>query len=401
MQPIDMMSALVTGGTGGFIAAALMRVAMQTDRSLRRPLLLCFWGFLVLGIGLSQNAFSDRALRWPMFAGATATLVCTVLVSRGLLAIAAGRVLRHPAWVDVALAVGLLAVAWPQGPWLFGVVFHAACAAISTAVAVVLGRSLATRRSAAETVVAATFALYAATWVYGLWTAARYHGPELRHLLYMPEPMLSVYAVADALLPLVVGALVLNLANARLGARLHRQASTDELTRLLSRRAINERARPFLERAVARGRGVALLLVDADRFKHVNDTHGHEAGDAVLAELAGRLQALLPGALVSRYGGEEFLVLLETASLDAARAAAERLRAGIADAPVPVGTRDLAVTVSTGLALWPPSAEFGAVLRRADAALYEAKRTGRDRVVDFEADAAPLSAWEAAAPGTP
>ena len=401
MQPIDMMSALVTGGTGGFIAAALMRVAMQTDRSLRRPLLHCFWGFLVLGIGLSQNAFSDRALRWPMFVGAAATLVCTVLVSRGLLAIATGRVLRHPAWLDVGLAVGLLALAWPQGPWVFGLVFHVACALVSTAVTVALVRALAHPRSAAETVVAATFALYAATWIYGAWTAARYHGPELRHLMYMPEPMLSIYAVADALLPLVVGALVLNLANARLGERLHRQASTDELTRLLSRRALNERARPYLERAVVRGRGVALLLVDADHFKRVNDTYGHEAGDAVLAELARRLHALLPGALVSRYGGEEFLVLLEAASLPAARAAAERLRAGIADAPVAFGSRDLAVTVSTGLALWPPSAEFGAVLRRADAALYEAKRTGRDRVVDFEADGAPVSARAAAVLETP
>ena len=369
MQPIDMMSALVTGGSGGFIAAALMLVAMQTDRSLRRPLLYCFWGFLVLGLGLSQNAFSDRALRWPIFLGAAVTLVCTALVSRGLLTIATGRVLRHPAWLDIAAAVGLLALAWPEGPWVFALVFHVACALVSTAVAVALRRQLLAPRHAAESVVAATFAVYAATWIYGAWTAARYHGPELRHLMYMPEPMLSIYAVADALLPLVVGALVLNLANARLGERLHRQASTDELTRLLSRRALNERARPFRARAMSRGRGVALLLVDADHFKRVNDTFGHEAGDAVLAELARRLRALLPGALVSRYGGEEFLALLETPSLDAARATAERLRAGIADTPVPFGDRDLAVTISAGLALWPAPAEFGAVLRRADAAL--------------------------------
>jgi diguanylate cyclase (GGDEF)-like protein len=401
MQTIDMMSALVTGGSGGFVAAALMLVAMQTDRSLRRPLLCCFWGFLVLGIGLSQNAFSDRGLRAPIFIGAAATLVCTALVSRGLMAIGSGRMLRHPAWIDALAAPAVLAMAWPRGPYVFALVFHVLCCALSLIAAVAMRRQLLAPRNAAESAVALVLTVYAGTWAYGVWTAARYVGPELRHLMYMPEPMLSIYAVTYALLPLVVGALVLNLANARLGERLHRQASTDDLTRLLSRRALNERARPFLDRAVARGGGVALLLIDADHFKRVNDTHGHEAGDAVLAELARRLRALLPGALVSRYGGEEFLALIEARDLDDARAVAERLRAGVAAASVPFGDRALAVTVSAGLALWPPAAEFGAVLRRADAALYEAKRLGRDRVVDFEGAPAPVSVPAAAVPGMP
>jgi diguanylate cyclase (GGDEF)-like protein len=401
MQTIDMMSALVTGGSGGFVAAALMLVAMQTDRSLRRPLLCCFWGFLVLGIGLSQNAFSDPRLRAPIFIGAAATLVCTALVLRGLVAIGTGRMLRHPPPIDALVATALLAVAWPRGPYVFGVVFHALCCLWSIAAVAAMRRQLLAPRNAAESAVALILVVYAGTWAYGLWTAARYVGPELRHLMYMPEPMLSIYAVTCALLPLVVGALVLNLANARLGERLHRQASTDDLTRLLSRRALNERARPFLDRALARGSGVALLLIDADHFKRVNDTHGHEAGDAVLAELARRLRALLPGALVARYGGEEFLALVDARGLDAARAVAQTLRAGIASAPIAFGDRELTVTVSAGLAIWPQSAEFGAVLRRADAALYEAKRLGRNRVVDFEAADAGLSAPAAAAPGTP
>jgi two-component system cell cycle response regulator len=120
-----------------------------------------------------------------------------------------------------------------------------------------------------------------------------------------------------------------------------------------------------------------------DRFKQVNDTHGHAAGDAVLAGVAARTAAALRvGDLVARIGGEEFAVLLPGADLARAAEAGERIRAGIAASPIAAGALALAVTASVGCAtLGAGDADGRALLARADACLYEAKRTGRNKVV--------------------
>ena len=378
MHTIDMMSALVIGGSGAFVSAGMMRLAMQTDRSLRRPLRWCLWGFLLLGFGLSQNAFTSWAWRLPILVGASATLAATALVSRGLLALATGHVVRHPALLDVLLPTGLLSLAWTQGHHAFGIVFHAACLAVSAAAAMALRRALLAPRSAAEMTVAATMTFYAATWAYGLFGAMTYSGPERRHLMYVPEPALSLYAATYALLPLVVGALVLNLANARLGQRLRVQAGTDELTGLMSRRALHEGVDAWHAEVLAQGRRATLLLIDVDHFKRVNDTFGHEGGDEVLRALARHMpRQLRAGTRLARYGGEEFLALLDAGSLDEAVQAAERLRASIAAAPL----GGVPVTISVGVAGWPAEVAFARALARAEVALYEAKRAGRDRVV--------------------
>ena len=124
-------------------------------------------------------------------------------------------------------------------------------------------------------------------------------------------------------------------------------------------------------------------MLDIDHFKKANDEHGHLAGDAVLREVA----HLLRGALrtvdsVGRYGGEEFLVLLPQTPPDEARRTGERIRQQIGDHVFRVGTRELRVTVSVGVATWesgsPQSAE--ALIREADQALYRAKEAGRNRV---------------------
>ena len=378
MQTIDMMSALVIGGAGAFVGAGMMRLAMQTERSLRLPLRWCLWGFLVLGFGLSQNAFTSLAWRTPILVGAIATLVATALISRGLVAMATGRAIRHPALLDVLVLPTVLGLAWPQGHYIFGVVFHAMCLLVSGSAALALRPTLRAPRRAAEVTVAAALALYAATWAYGLVSAAAYSGPERRHLMYLPEPALSLYAATYALLPLVIGALVLNLANARLGQRLRVQAGTDELTGLLSRRALHEGVDAWHAEVLAQGRLAALLLIDVDHFKRINDTHGHERGDDVLRALARLMpRQLRAGTRLARYGGEEFLALLDAASLDEAVQAAERLRASIAAAPL----GEVPVTISIGVAAWPTDVAFARALARADVALYEAKRAGRDRVV--------------------
>ncbi|MBO6766161.1 PleD family two-component system response regulator [Maricaulis sp.] len=159
-------------------------------------------------------------------------------------------------------------------------------------------------------------------------------------------------------------------------------AVTDPLTGLHNRRYINSRLRQALASADNGGAPVSVVIADIDHFKSINDLYGHEAGDIVLREFAERIQKAMRALdLASRYGGEEFLVLMPAAGLAEARIAAERLRGVVADAPFLLedGT-DIAVTVSVGLAQALPGEGVEAVLRRADQALYTAKNEGRNQV---------------------
>ncbi len=173
----------------------------------------------------------------------------------------------------------------------------------------------------------------------------------------------------------------LAVANARAHERLVALARTDALTGLANHRAFRERLDSDSARARRTGFPVSLVIVDLDRFKRVNDTWGHQTGDAVLREVARRLQASARrGDLPARIGGEELAWLLPDTGLAAARDAAERLRRAIRDIPIPpVGT----VTASIGVAEMGPGGPDDLV-RRADAALYRAKEAGRDRYVADE-----------------
>jgi diguanylate cyclase (GGDEF)-like protein len=137
-----------------------------------------------------------------------------------------------------------------------------------------------------------------------------------------------------------------------------------------------------LAEAAARGQPVALLLIDLDRFKAINDTHGHAAGDAALRDVAAVLgREVRRDDLACRWGGEEMLVVLRNRDLRRAEERAAKLRVAI-KAARPGGFPGLLVTASIGVAAFPEhGAGLDELIRRADAALYAAKRSGRDRVV--------------------
>jgi two-component system cell cycle response regulator len=159
------------------------------------------------------------------------------------------------------------------------------------------------------------------------------------------------------------------------------QATHDGLTGLLNRNSILDKLEEELARNSRDAKPVALLMVDLDRFKSINDTHGHLAGDAVLREAAARMKSVARCYdSLGRYGGEEFLVVLPGCDLAAATAQAERLRLAIADQPFSCSQQQLAVTCSIGLACTDTHAPES-LIRRADEALYEAKSRGRNRVV--------------------
>jgi two-component system, cell cycle response regulator len=166
-------------------------------------------------------------------------------------------------------------------------------------------------------------------------------------------------------------------------------AVTDPLTGLYNRRYMESHVTSLVEQALARGKPLALLVLDIDYFKAVNDAHGHDAGDDVLREFATRLKKSIRGIdLACRYGGEEFVVVMPETDMAIAAIVAERIRRRIAGEPFSIGSGAAAldVTISVGIAaLSGVSDTPAAIIKRADQALYRAKRDGRNRVV---ADAA-------------
>jgi len=162
-------------------------------------------------------------------------------------------------------------------------------------------------------------------------------------------------------------------------------AITDALTGLHNRRYMETHLATLVDQAAARGKPIAVLVVDIDFFKAVNDSHGHDAGDDVLREFALRIRKAIRNIdLACRYGGEEFVIVMPETDMAVATMVAERLRRRIASEPFAIqdGTRKLDVTISIGIAaLDGPADNAAAILKRADMALYRAKRDGRNRVV--------------------
>jgi two-component system cell cycle response regulator len=161
-------------------------------------------------------------------------------------------------------------------------------------------------------------------------------------------------------------------------------AVTDELTGLYNRRYFDRHLSIMLEKAREQGRDMAVMLIDMDFFKSVNDNHGHDIGDAVLKEFAQRLRRNIRGVdLACRFGGEEFVVLMPDTDWRQAQGVAERVRQAVAEKGFATGSgRPLSLTVSVGLALNESETDTPEImLKRADVALYRAKREGRNRVV--------------------
>ncbi len=162
-------------------------------------------------------------------------------------------------------------------------------------------------------------------------------------------------------------------------------AITDALTGLFNRRYMETHLAGLVEQAAARGKPIAVLVLDIDYFKSINDGHGHDAGDDVLREFSLRIRKCIRNIdLACRYGGEEFVMVMPETDIAVAAMVAERLRRRIASEAFAIqqGSKNLEVTISIGIAaLNGADDNAAAILKRADTALYRAKRDGRNRVV--------------------
>ena len=165
--------------------------------------------------------------------------------------------------------------------------------------------------------------------------------------------------------------------------QLAHQAHHDPLTRLPNRRASDQELAAAIARAETTARPLCIAIIDVDRFKAINDRHGHQAGDRVLARVAQQLRSSLrqPPRFVGRTGGEEFLVVMRDTAMDDALEQLERTRRDIATMRLEPDADALACTISIGVVVHQRGEGADGVLRRADEALYEAKRQGRDRIV--------------------
>lgn len=212
------------------------------------------------------------------------------------------------------------------------------------------------------------------------------------YTLYPPasnQTLLDTAYWINALTPLVLGLVpaigttaFLLMCSERLRRQLEDAAATDFLTGLPNRRTLSRQGDDSFTAARLHGAGLAVLLIDIDHFKAINDTYGHDAGDQALQHVARRLAENSRGtSQPSRHGGEEFVILIDRVDLEQARLAGERLRQAIADSPIPVGDQQLHLTISIGIAIQKlEDTNFEKLLSRADAALYAAKKNGRNRV---------------------
>lgn len=158
------------------------------------------------------------------------------------------------------------------------------------------------------------------------------------------------------------------------------EARTDGLTGLFNRRAFDQAIDELFDDWIKQQQAFTLVLIDIDHFKPINDTFGHPAGDAVLQQIAGRLQADLTEAIcVARYGGEEFAVL-STLLADQAAKVIDALREAISRLVITHEEHDISITLSGGVAQVRGDDDIGKLIRRADEALYSAKLGGRNRI---------------------
>lgn len=202
--------------------------------------------------------------------------------------------------------------------------------------------------------------------------------PLVEEGLLTPTRVQSLYVGSNAVMLLALGMGLILMAGDRLRDEFEHLASHDALTNVLTRRVFLDACSQELARCRRHGRSMALLLLDVDHFKSINDTHGHQMGDRVLVDLVARISSLLRRPdMLARFGGEEFVLMLPETSQEEAITVAERILEQVA-----IPKEGLpAITVSIGVATnRPDEEEIDALLARADRALYKAKDEGRNRI---------------------
>lgn len=317
-----------------------------------------------------------------VLAGNAAMAACGLMMLRGV-ALHLERPL--PMWRPLLLAATFMAcifaflVMWPD----LGIrlqVFSVFAVLVNGWIAVLLLRYAPPQQRTSCRLAAAVFLAEAALYAVRLWLPVAPDAGE--DIMRTGSPMFATY-LAGVMLELARCFAMVLLLVERMLVDLRHAARTDGLTGLLNRSAVLADGQARLQQLRRQRRSLALLLIDVDHFKAINDRWGHPAGDEVLRHFAHVLQQCLRGRdhLLGRYGGEEFVLVLAGSSQREAVELAAMIRVRLQQWPAPLAQGPVAVTASVGLAVDAGQGELGLLLAAADAALYRAKAEGRDRLV--------------------
>ena len=218
-------------------------------------------------------------------------------------------------------------------------------------------------------------------------------GPGINAQAYIGTTYAAISQAVGAVLLIANGILMLVILLRDAMVTMTTQTETDPLSGLLNRRGFEDHAEKLLASARRTGVPVSIVVADLDHFKSINDQYGHPVGDVVISSFSKTLMAAadmgamtVSGAILGRLGGEEFAALAPGSGLNTAQLFAERVRMQFAAEPVIAQAPDKRPTASYGVAQLRPDEGLFDLLRRADAALYEAKKTGRDRICVAEAE---------------
>lgn len=383
MIQLDAITSFAICGAGAATAAALMRPAHADDVQLVRALRHGRDAFVVIAAGLTASLLVDvMPTPWAQAAMAVGTIGGVARMGWALALLSGEPAPRWSPWLMVLAALALVLGLLPLG--LRGVTLAIVLGLAGAASLVLwLGRRLVLRpRDLHERLIGGTIVIMLLSSLLRAGYLATWDGPYLPNLMHMPPPLVTAFALLYGVLPMVFALLFMNVVNARLRARLQRRVMTDHLTGAMSREALTESAGALVAELRLAQCELAVVMIDLDHFKGINDRHGHAAGDAVLRRATTILrQQLRTDALLARYGGEEFLALLPVHDLPAARRVAERMRVALAEAPWPtLADAGLRVTASFGVALLGPDETLQQAVVRADEAMYRAKAGGRNQV---------------------
>ena len=385
MSGIDVYTCYALAGAGSLIGLGLIMQVRTEHPRIRRALLLYRLAFACMTAFLLVLVTPPEHMRevWRHGIGICAT--GATLLAWGFRELNGERV---PWSLGLLISIGTGGTLWLGGEAMGSGAYQVLVAAVMTVIALgtlldqgrLLRRSQEPRRSG-EWALLFTAMLFTLNWVILLWFSLGHQGPYPAHLLLAPDWLMAPSAMGIALLPLSVAAIVFAIINDRLYQQVHRRSLSDDLTGILSRRGLRERGQVLLARQPAGSLGVALLMIDIDHFKSINDQHGHLVGDEVLCHVTQVLSDhLRDDALLARYGGEEFTVMLPLRATEDAQVVAERLRQVVESHPCQTAAGPIGVTISVGVAFHHRTRPLEEALSRADARLYAAKQAGRNRV---------------------
>ncbi len=384
MLALDFTTCFVVAGLGSVLGAALMLLVRTEQPRMSSAVALFKLAFALLSalaaVAFVPPAYHAVTLKTSIwFACLGVAMLCWAFRQLN------GRN-THPALG--VLGIGLVGgvMAWASGlePHGYALTLALVFSAISVFFTIDQGWLIvtSTRLRPAEVSLLVVVMLFTVNWLITAQHAYTSTAPVPAHWIYAPDWLVPWSAVSYALLPMAVAAVVFSVINERLMQQLRTRALSDDLTGALSRRGLRELGEQMLAMQASQPNMVAVLMIDVDHFKMVNDRYGHLAGDDVLRHMTNIIKDdLRPDALLARYGGEEFTVLLPVRAGNEALVVAERLRDLIQTHPCNTKVGQIVITVSVGVAHHQPGGTLEDALQRADERLYIAKQTGRNRVV--------------------